>query len=161
MPARTHSYPVTVSWTGNTGDGTAKPNGYAKDADITAEGNPPIPASADVAFNGDPARWNAEELLVAALSECHMLWFLSRCAKYGIVVTGYVDHAEGRMDEDRDGGGRFTSVVLRPEITLASGDDRDRADAQHEEAHRLCFIANSVNFPVTVEPVYRVDQPQA
>jgi organic hydroperoxide reductase OsmC/OhrA len=136
--------------------GTAKPNGYAKDAEIMAEGNPPIPASADAAFNGDPARWNSEELLVATLSQCHMLWFLSRCAKYGVVVTAYEDHAEGTMQEDRDGGGRFTAVVLRPVITLAEGADREKADAQHEEAHRLCFIANSVNFPVTVEPEYRV-----
>ncbi|HWV23155.1 MAG TPA: OsmC family protein [Thermomicrobiales bacterium] len=155
MPGKTHHYPVTVTWTGNTGDGTAKPNGYSKDHEVSGEGKPVIPVSSDPAFNGDPARWNPEELLVASLSQCHMLWFLSRCAKAGVVVTAYVDRAEGVMIEDRDGGGRFDSVVLRPEITLANGADQKRADAQHHEAHRLCFIANSVNFPVTVEPVYR------
>lgn len=156
MSGKEHRYPVTVTWTGNTGAGTAKPNGYSKNHEVAAGDKPVIAASSDPAFKGDPTRWNPEELLVAALSECHMLWFLSRCAKYGVVVTAYVDRAEGVMIEDRDGGGRFQSVALRPEITLANGADRDRADAQHHEAHRLCFIANSVNFPVTVEPVYRV-----
>jgi len=155
MSGKNHHYPVTVTWTGNTGDGTAVPNGYSKDHEISGDGKPVIPTSSDPAFRGDPARWNPEELLVASLSQCHMLWFLSRCAKYGVVVTAYVDHAEGVMIEDRDGGGRFSSVVLRPEITLAAGADQERADAQHHAAHELCFIANSVNFPVTVEPIYR------
>ncbi len=158
MSEKSHTYLVTATWTGNTGQGTAGPTSYVKNQDITTAGKPAIPGSADPAFNGDPARWNAEELLVASLSQCHMLWFLSRCAKYGVVVTEYVDHAEGTMVEDRDGGGRFTSVVLRPEITLAPDADQEKADAQHHEAHRLCFIANSVNFPVTVEPVYRVSE---
>lgn len=156
MTGKTHHYPVTVTWTGNTGDGTAKPNGYLKDHKVASEGKPVIAASSDPAFSGDPARWNPEELLVASLSECHMLWYLSRCAKHGVVVTAYEDRAEGVMIEDRGGGGRFSSVVLRPEITLAAGADEALADAQHQEAHALCFIANSVNFPVTVRPTYRV-----
>jgi organic hydroperoxide reductase OsmC/OhrA len=157
MSGKTHHYPVTVTWTGNTGDGTAKPNGYSKDHEVSGDGKHVIEASSDPAFNGDPARWNPEELLVASLSQCHMLWYLSRCAKYGVVVTDYVDRAEGVMVEDRNGGGRFESVVLRPEITLAAGADQAKADAQHHEAHELCFIANSVNFPITVEPTYRVE----
>ena len=157
MSGKTHHYPVTVAWTGNTGNGTVKPNAYSKDHEVTGDGKPVITASSDPAFNGDPARWNPEELLVASLSQCHMLWYLSRCAKHGVVVTAYVDNAEGVMAEDRNGGGRFTSVVLRPEITLAAGADQAKADAQHHEAHELCFIANSVNFPVTVEPNYRVE----
>lgn len=157
MPGKNHHYPVTITWTGNTGEGTAKPNGYSKNHEISRAGKPTIAASSDPAFKGDSDRWNPEELLVAALSECHMLWYLSRCAKHGVTVTAYVDHAEGEMIEDRGGGGRFASVVLRPEITLANGADQDKADVQHHEAHQLCFIANSVNFPVTVEPAYRVE----
>jgi organic hydroperoxide reductase OsmC/OhrA len=157
MSGKTHHYPVTVTWTGNTGDGTAKPNGYSKNHEAASDGKHVIAASSDPAFNGDPARWNPEELLVASLSECHMLWYLSRCAKYRVVVTAYVDRAKGVMIEDRNGGGRFESVVLRPEITLANAADQEKADAQHHEAHELCFIANSVNFPVTVEPTYRIE----
>ena len=158
MPGKSHHYPVTVTWTGNTGSGTARVNAYSKDHEVAAEGKPVIPASSDPAFRGNPARWNPEELLVASLSQCHMLWFLSRCAKNHIVVTAYKDNAEGTMTEDASGGGRFDQVVLRPEITLTDGTDQDRANALHHEAHELCFIANSVNFPVTVEATYRTER---
>lgn len=157
MPGKNHLYPVTVTWTGNTGAGTARMGAYSRDHEVTVGGNRRIAASSDPSFGGDPARWNPEELLVASLSQCHMLWYLSRCAKHRIVVTAYVDNAEGRMTEDVDGGGRFETVVLRPEITLVDASDQDRADALHHEAHELCFIANSVNFPVSVEAVYRTE----
>lgn len=154
MSGHNHTYRIQVTWTGNTGNGTVRPNGYSRDHEIAADGKIVIPASSDPAFNGDPTRYNPEELLVAALSECHMLWYLSRCAKHGVTVTAYVDNTEGVMEENPDGSGQFTQVVLRPQITLANPDQRDLADAQHHEAHEMCFIARSVNFPVTVEPTY-------
>lgn len=154
----THHYAVTVTWTGNTGEGTATPTSYLKDQEIVVEGKPLIAGSADPAFRGDAGRWNAEDLLVASLSQCHLLWYLSTAAKKKVVVTGYVDHAGGTMAMNRDGSGQFTEVVLRPHITLAVGSDVEKADALHHIAHEMCFIARSVNFPVRTEATYTVDE---
>ena len=151
---RDHAYTVTVTWTGNTGQGTAAYQAYQRAHDIEIPGKPPIPGSSDPAFRGDPARYNPEEMLVASLSSCHMLWYLHLCSAEGIAVQGYQDVAEGVMIEDADGGGRFTEVVLQPEITVPAGTDLEQARALHEGAHRRCFIANSVNFPVRCEPVF-------
>jgi organic hydroperoxide reductase OsmC/OhrA len=161
MTEKEHHYDVTVTWTGNTGEGTATYTSYVKDQEIVANGKPVILGSADPAFRGDVSRYNAEELLVASLSQCHLLWYLSTSAKRGMVVTGYVDHAEGTMEMNRDGSGQFTQVVLRPEITLAPGSDVEKADSHHHIAHEMCFIARSVNFPVTVEATYIVEETQS
>lgn len=114
-----------------------------------------IAGSSDPGFRGDPTRWNPEELMVVALSQCHMLWYLGLCAKHGIVITEYEDDASGTMHEHPDGSGEFTEVTLHPRITLADMSRRDDAEALHEEAHHMCFIARSVNFPVTVEASYQ------
>ena len=156
MGAKEHRYAVAVEWTGNTGAGTAGYRAYERSHEIFAPGapKPAIPGSSDPAFRGDRSRWNPEELLVASLSACHKLWYLHLCADAGVVVTDYVDRAEGWMVEE-NGGGRFRRVVLRPVVTLASGGDAERARALHHEAHRLCYIANSVSFPVEHEPEIR------
>jgi len=158
MSEKEHHYAVTVTWTGNTGEGTATPTSYVKNQDIVVEGKPVIHGSADPAFRGDASRYNAEDLLVAALSQCHLLWYLSTAAKKKVVVMGYVDHAEGTMEMNRDGSGQFTRVVLRPEITLAPGTDIDFADSLHHIAHEMCFIARSVNFPVLTEATYVIEE---
>ena len=155
--SRTHRYQVVVEWTGNTGTGTSTYKGYERRHEISAgTQKPPIPGSSDPAFRGDPSRWNPEELLVAALSACHKLWYLHLCALAGVVVTSYIDHAEGEMEEAADGSGRFRRVTLRPEVTIASGSDAAKARELHAEAHAKCFISNSVNFPVGHEPEIRV-----
>jgi len=82
-----------------------------------------------------------------------MLWYLHLCAAAGVIVTSYIDHAAGTMTEADDGGGRFTEVVLRPQVTVASPQMTDSAASLHQEAHTKCFIANSVNFPVRHEAV--------
>ncbi len=156
MSEEEHRYAVTVTWTGNTGDGTATPTSYVKNQDIVVEGKPVILGSADPVFRGDASRHNAEELLVASLAQCHLLWYLSTAAKKKVVVTGYVDHAEGIMAMNRDGSGQFTQVTLRPKITLAPGTDIVLADSLHHIAHEMCFIARSVNFPVITEATYVV-----
>lgn len=150
---RTHSYEVTVTWTGNCGTGTSGYRSYGRDHDIAADGRPVIAASAEPLFRGDPARWNPELELTAALSQCHMLWYLHLCAAAGVIVTSYSDDAKGTMSEDDDGGGRFTEVVLRPRVTVASPGMAGAAARLHKEAHARCFIANSVNFPVRHEPL--------
>ncbi|MDK9704297.1 MAG: OsmC family protein [Sulfuritalea sp.] len=146
-----HGYAIRTEWSGNLGKGTADYRAYSRDHVISAAGRPDLPGSSDPAFRGDASRWNPEDLLVASLSSCHMLWYLHLCAEAKIVVLAYRDDASGTMVEDA-GGGRFTAAVLRPVATLAAASDAARAKALHEEAHRLCFIANSVNFPVRIEP---------
>ena len=147
-----HRYAVSVTWTGNLGSGTSGYRDYSRDYDIGAETKPIILGSSDPAFRGDRSRWNPEELLVASLSACHKLWYLHLTAEAGIVVTAYVDRAEGVMETSSGGSGRFTSVVLRPIVTVAAGNDIGRARALHEAAHEKCFIANSVSFPIECEP---------
>lgn len=151
--SRAHGYRVLVTWTGNRGSGTSGYQAYGRDHEVSADGRPVIAASSDPAFRGDPARWNPELELVAALSQCHMLWFLHLCAVGGVVVTSYTDDAEGTMTETADGGGYFTEVVLRPRVGVASAEMTEAAESLHKEAHAKCFIARSVNFPVRHEPV--------
>jgi organic hydroperoxide reductase OsmC/OhrA len=152
MAEREHRYAVTVTWTGNRGSGTSGYRAYGREHDIAATGKMPIAGSSDPAFRGDPARWSPEELLVASLAACHKLWYLHLCADAGIVVTGYVDRAEGVMVEEADGSGQFRRVVLRPRVTVAAGTDLARARALHDAAHGKCFIARSVDFPVEHAP---------
>jgi organic hydroperoxide reductase OsmC/OhrA len=159
VAGREHRYRVTVTWSGNTGTGTATYRGYERRHEIAAPDSPKpdIPGSSDPNFRGDAARWNPEELLVASLSACHQLWYLHLCADSGVIVTGYVDRAEAMMTEAADGSGHFTRVVLRPEVTVAPGTDVERAYALHDRAHAMCFIARSMNFPVEHEPETRVE----
>jgi organic hydroperoxide reductase OsmC/OhrA len=148
-----HCYQTSLHWTGNTGKGTEHYTAYTRNHEIFAPNKlAPIQGSSDPHFRGDPSRYNPEELLLASLSACHLLSYLHRCAVNGIVVTAYEDHAEGTMIETPDGGGHFTGVVLRPAVTIAPGSDPAKALHLHEEAARLCFIANSVRFPVTHQP---------
>lgn len=149
-----HHYAVTISWQGNTGTGTSAYADYARDYSVAAAGKATIAGSADPAFRGDPARWNPEELLLASVSACHQLWYLHLCADAGIRVLGYCDTAEATLQLERDGSGRFSGIVLRPEITLAEGSDEALADGLHGRAHDMCFIAGSVNCPIDVRPVF-------
>lgn len=152
-----HQYEVTVTWTGNTGSGTSDYRTYSRAHEIAADGKPTIAGSSDPVFRGDGSRWSPEELLVASLSACHKLWYLHLCADAGLVVTAYSDHAEGTMRTEASvGTGRFTEVVLRPEVAFAGEVDPALARDLHEEAHKRCFIANSVNFPVRCEPIFAV-----
>ena len=147
-----HSYPVRMTWTGNTGTGTAEYRGYERAHEYSVPGKPVIPGSSDPKFRGDAARYNPEELLVMSLSSCHMLWYLHLCADAKIVVLAYDDQAVGTMVETETTGGHFTEVVLKPTVTVQAGSDAGLAESLHLRAHHLCFVANSVNFPVRCEP---------
>ncbi len=147
-----HTYDVTITWTGNDGSGTETYRSYRRDHIIMAEGKPAIAASSDPSFRGNPSRYNPEELLVASLSACHMLWYLHLCAVNGIRVRDYSDATHGIMEETGDGGGAFARVILRPRVAIGAGGDHAKAVGLHEDAHRLCFIARSVNFPVECAP---------
>lgn len=147
-----HHYALTLSWTGNRGRGTADYKAYGRDHEITANGPPMLPGSADPAFRGDSSRWNPEQLLLASLSACHQLWFLHLCADAGLCVTGYQDHPTATMRETTDGAGQFIEVTLNPIVTLAQGTNTSLAHTLHKTAHAKCFIARSVNFPVHCNP---------
>ncbi|MEA3094429.1 MAG: hypothetical protein QOJ04_5771 [Caballeronia sp.] len=147
-----HKYTLQVVWTGDQGSGTSSYDAYSRDHLVRAANKPAIEASSDPAFRGTATRHNPEELFVASLSSCHMLWYLHLCAVNGIVVTGYADDPVGTMEESAQGSGHFTDVVLRPQVTIGAGGDMKLAVRLHEEAHKFCFIANSVNFPVRCEP---------
>ncbi len=151
-----HLYRVKVKWTGNTGDGTSSYRRYLRDHDIEVEGKMRILGSSDPSFRGDPSRHNPEELLVASLSSCHMLWFLHLCSANKIIVSHYEDHAEGTMTETNDGGGYFEKVILKPVVTITDNEKTEECAKLHREANSLCFVANSVNFPVIHQPVTRV-----
>ncbi|MEM9163378.1 MAG: OsmC family protein [Cyanobacteria bacterium P01_F01_bin.4] len=154
---QTHHYQTQVLWTGNTGQGTASYRDYTRSHEIRVEGKPSIAGSSDPAFRGDKTKHNPEELLVASLSSCHMLWYLHLCSAASIVVTHYLDQAVGTMVETEDGSGHFAEVVLNPVVTVTRGSDRQQAVQLHEQAHQFCFVANSMNFPVCCEPVIQVE----
>lgn len=149
-----HHYHVTVTWTGNTGAGTTGYNDYSRSFDLEAVGPQIIAGSSDAVFRGERERWNPEQLLVGSLAACHKLWFLHLAAVAGVVVTSYIDHAEGTMRTAPGAEtGRFESVTLRPIVTVTADSNANLIPALHEDAHRRCFIANSVNFPVRCEGI--------
>jgi organic hydroperoxide reductase OsmC/OhrA len=152
---RLHDYAATVSWIGPKAGSTKTYAGYSREHEVAFEGKAALRGSADGSFRGDPSLVNPEEMLVASLSACHMLSYLAVCSFQGIEIVSYVDRARGHMSET-SGAGRFVSVTLAPHVVVARAADRERAEAAHATAHQVCFIANSVNFPVTHEAVTTV-----
>jgi organic hydroperoxide reductase OsmC/OhrA len=147
-----HTYEVRVDWTGNDGEGTKAYSSYRRDHSISVDGKPQIQGSSDPSFRGDPSRYNPEELLVASLSSCHMLWYLHLCSVNHVTVLDYRDSASGVLEQCEDGSGEFVRVVLKPRVKVSPGDDRAKALALHSQAHRFCFIARSVKFPIEIVP---------
>lgn len=145
---RQHQYALAVEWTGDRGEGTASYRSYDRDHEITGENLAPIAGSSDRAFRGDPSRWNPEQLLLAAASQCHLLAYLHHAAVNGVVVVGYVDHPTAVLTEDGAGGGKITEIVLHPLVTVAAADQVETAESLHMAANRDCFIANSLALPV-------------
>lgn len=144
-----HRYQATLTWTDERA--TVDYRGYPRAHEVTAAGCPVLLGSVDRAFRGDATRWNPELLLVAALSECHLLSCLSAYARVGVVVTGYVDSAIQTMAQAGNGG-RFREVVLRPRVQVSEAGMVEWARSPHEQTHADCFIAPSLNFPVRHEP---------
>jgi organic hydroperoxide reductase OsmC/OhrA len=151
-----HSYLLSVKWCGNTGHGTKTYRSYDRNHVVMVEGKPPLDCSSDAAFRGDKTKYTPEELLVASLAGCHMLWFLHVCSESGVVVTGYADHPTGIMVETADGGCYFTEVTLHPKVTVDEESMVQKTNELHKKANALCFIARSVNFPVHHHPTCRV-----
>lgn len=151
-----HHYKATTKWIGNLGAGTSDYRAYNRNHDISIDGKNILSCSSDPAFRGDKSRHNPEELLLASLSGCHMLWYLHLCAVNGVIVTAYIDNASGMMEENKDGSGQFVEVVLSPEVTVAADEMVGKAMTLHHDANAMCFIARSVKFPVRHKPVISV-----
>jgi organic hydroperoxide reductase OsmC/OhrA len=150
-----HHYRLRAEWTGNRGSGTSGARDFDRSVTLSVEGKPTLLASADVPFRGDGSKWNPEDQLIGALAECHLLSYLYACVQAGVVVTAYEDDATGVIVME-GAGGAFREVVLRPRVTVASASMVEAATAAHRTARELCFIANSVNFPVRHEPTILV-----
>lgn len=151
-----HYYSLTLKWTGNKGQGTSAYTAYERSHIVTIQNKPDLLCSSDADFRGDKSRHNPEELLVASLSSCHMLWYLHLCSEAGIVVTEYTDNAKGTMIVTDDGGGRFSEVTLYPEVTITDRSMEEKANELHKRANQLCFIANSCNFPIHHKPIFKI-----
>lgn len=147
-----HHYEVTVSWTGNLGEGTTGYRKYSRNHEIEAPGVPKLLGSADPTFHGDESRWNPEQLLLSALTQCHMMSYFHVASAAGVVVTEYTDHAEGTLKLNRDGSGEFIAATLHPRVVVAAEDQVELARTLHRDAAGACFIGRSVNFPVNHEP---------
>ena len=156
MTDKRHTYSICVDWTGNQGTGTSAYRAYSRAHEISAHGKAAIAGSSDPVFRGDAARWNPAELLIAALSACHQLWYLHLCADAGIVVVAYSDNASGVEVEQANGAGQFESVTLRPRAKLAADSDENIARRLHDAAADKCFIACSVSFKVQHEPTFEL-----
>lgn len=151
-----HTYQTSLIWTGNTGKGTTGYQEYQREYIIQIDGKADIKGSADSSFRGDKSRHNPEELFVASLSSCHMLWYLHLCSVHGITVVDYQDRADGVMVEEEGGAGHFESVLLKPEITILESDKIELALKLHQTANEKCFIANSCNFEIEHNPTISI-----
>ncbi|MEP7107885.1 MAG: OsmC family protein [Ferruginibacter sp.] len=154
---KTHHYSLSVKWTGNKGPGTRDYQSYERSHIILVDNKAGIAGSSDPSFRGDKTMHNPEELFIASLSACHMLWYLHLCADAGIIVTDYLDRATGTMVVASNGSGRFTQVLLHPTVTITDESRLSKADELHHTANEYCYIANSCNFPVLHEPVFIVN----
>lgn len=152
MSFNEHHFELTVRWSGNQGTGTSGYRDYSRAHVIQADGPGELQGSAARPFRGDTDRWNPEQLLLAALSQCHMLSYLHVAVQHNVVVTGYQDAATAVLNVNPDGSGEMTSATLNPQVTLADESQRELADSLHDQAHDFCFIARSVNFPVHHQP---------
>ncbi|MEM8686346.1 MAG: OsmC family protein [Pseudomonadota bacterium] len=150
-----HDFTAQVVWTGNQGEGTKSYRSYTRNWSVTTPGKPEIHCSNDPLLGGDPSLHNPEDMLIATVSACHMLWYLHLASAAKIVVTGYVDTPVGTGQSEPDGTGRFIKAVLKPVIEVERGTDLEKADQIHYQIHNHCFIARSVNFPITYEASYR------
>ena len=148
-----HNYNLVVKWTGNKGLGTSSYAGYERSHTIFVDNKTDILASSDPKFRGDKTRHNPEELFLASISSCHMLWYLHLCSEAKVVVVDYVDNVTGVMEETADGGGHFTQVILHPEVVVTEDSMIEKSNELHQMANEKCFIANSLNFKVQHNPV--------
>ncbi|CAA2104478.1 OsmC family protein [Variovorax paradoxus] len=151
-------YTARILW--ERGDQDFLANGYSRRHTLGFDGGAQVPGSSSPHVvplpMSDASAVDPEEMFVASLSSCHMLWFLTMAVKRRFVVDRYVDAAIGVMEKNAEGRMAMTVVTLRPEVSF-SGDNlptREQVEQMHHRAHDECFIANSVKTEVRCEPVY-------
>jgi organic hydroperoxide reductase OsmC/OhrA len=147
-----HTYFAHLVWTGNAGTGTSSYTDYLRDYRVRMAGKPDLLASADPVFRGTAGLHNPEDLFLSAIAACHMLSYLALCARQGVCVLAYEDHASGTMTTRADGGGAFDGITLSPMVRLADQAQQIPARQLHAGAHARCFIANSCRVPIRVQP---------
>ena len=151
--SKQHHYEISLCWTGNNGTGTSGYTAYERSHLVQVLGKPDILCSSDPLFRGDSAKWNPEELLLASIANCHMLWYLHLCSDNSIIIHSYKDNPVGVMQLEKNGSGKFIEVTLNPKIVISEQEKKTMAIDLHHKAHEYCFIANSVNFPVLINPI--------
>lgn len=155
---RNHEYKIAVTWTGNTGSGTAGYKTYERNHTVQTSEKAEILCSSDPSFRGDKTKYNPEELLVASISTCHMLWYLHLCSDAGVIVTAYHDNATGIMHEHQNGSGYFEEITLHPHVIVKDNSMVEKANSLHAKANEFCFIAQSVKFPVYHKPTCMIEE---
>ena len=155
--AHEHNYKLTAEWTGNKGDGTKNVRTYDRSHTVSIQGKPDLFLTTDNPAVGDKSKLNPEDLLVSALSSCHMLSYLYLCSLEGVIITSYLDNATGIMIENESGGGKFKEVTLNPIVSVTEVSMVEKAIALHHKAHEICYIANSVNFEVKCNPTCTIE----
>lgn len=143
-----HSYKINLVWTGNKGSGTSSYRAYNRDYNLEIDGKPTLQGSSDPGFLGDARKHNPEDLFLASIASCHMLWYLHLASTAGIIVTDYQDRAEGKMAINPDGSGEFVSITLRPQVTITDGSMTALAEKIHGDVGQMCFIARSIKTPI-------------
>lgn len=152
-----HSYSLKLDWQGNKGTGTSSYRAYSRDYSISMDGKPDMPGTSDPAFLGDPAKHNPEDMFLASVASCHMLWYLHLASTAGIVVTAYEDNAEAEMTMNKDGSGQFSSVTLKPSVTITDVSKAKLAEKIHGDVGAMCFIARSINVPIYHEATIKIE----
>ncbi|WP_296618720.1 OsmC family protein [Marivirga sp.] len=155
---KSHNYKSIIKWTGNKGKGTTSYTSYERSYDIIIENKPTIKGSSDPAFHGNSELHNPEDLFLASISSCHMLWYLHLCSENQITVIDYQDNASATMGENPDGKRHFNEAVLTPEVVILEKDKIELAESLHQKANEFCFIANSCNFPIHHNLIIRVQE---
>jgi organic hydroperoxide reductase OsmC/OhrA len=154
-----YQFQTKVEWTGNTGSGTFDARSYDRSHTISVPNKKQIiEASSSSFFRGDESKLNPQELFLSAISSCHLMWYLQYCAENEVIVLEYQDHAEATIEEFENGGGKFKSVLLKPQVIVSEESMIPLAIELHKTLGEKCFIANSCNFPIYCEPQISVDK---
>jgi len=148
--SQVHLFEADLRWTGqcHEADGKLK---LERRFTLQFAGKPALEGSSPAVFNGDDSRHNPESLMVSSLTACHHLTYLAICERSGVRIVSYEDRATGTL-AIKDGKMRMVEVVLRPRVKIADAAQIERATSAHNKAHANCFISNSVNFEVKVQP---------
>lgn len=150
MDADTIDYRTEVTWTGGESGSNRDYERYSRDHRAVVEGKPAIELSVAPQFHGNHSKLETEELLLMAVSGCHMMTYLAVTARRGVEVLAYIDRPSATLRLE-DNGGRIESLTLRPEVQISSGSDPKLAEALHSTASDECFVGNSVNFPIAID----------